>query len=108
MKISLNWISDYVDLKEVDIKSLINKFTLSTAEVEDVYEVGKNIQGVIVAKVLTCQDHPNSDHLHLLTIDTGSGVVDCVCGAKNVKEGMLVAFAPVVPNIPAFASVVFK
>lgn len=95
MKISLNWISDYVDLKEVDIKSLINKFTLSTAEVEDVYEVGKNIQGVIVAKVLTCQDHPNSDHLHLLTIDTGSGVVDCVCGAKNVKEGMLVAFAPV-------------
>lgn len=95
MKISLNWISDYVDLKDVDLKDLINKFTLSTAEVEDMYEVGKEVQGVIVAKVVSCMDHPNSNHLHLLKIDTGTEVVDCVCGAKNVKEGMLVAFAPV-------------
>lgn len=95
MKISLNWIGDYVDLSGVDYKSLINKFTLSTAEVEEVYEVGKNISGVIVAKVLTCQPHPNSNHLHLLTVDTGSGVVPCVCGASNVRENMLVAFAKV-------------
>lgn len=95
MKISLNWINDYVDLTGVDLKDLINKFTLSTAEVEDMYEVGKDVQGVIVAKVVSCIDHPNSNHLHLLRVDTGSEIVDCVCGAKNVREGMLVAFAPV-------------
>jgi phenylalanyl-tRNA synthetase beta chain len=95
MKISLNWISDYVDLDGVDLKSLINKFTLSTAEVEDMYEVGKNVSGIICAKVLTCENHPKSDHLHILTVDTGSGVVACICGAKNVRAGMLVAFAPV-------------
>ncbi|MGN1212454.1 MAG: phenylalanine--tRNA ligase subunit beta [Christensenellales bacterium] len=95
MKISLNWINDYVDLSGVDLKDLINKFTLSTAEVEDMYEVGKDISGVIVAKVVSCQNHPNSNHLHLLKVDTGSEVVDCVCGAKNVREDMLVAFAPV-------------
>ena len=95
MKISLNWISDYVDLDGVDLKELINKFTLSTAEVEDMYEVGKDVEGVIVAKVLSCENHPNSNHLHILKVDTGSEIVDCVCGANNVKEGMLVAFAPV-------------
>ena len=95
MKISLNWIGDFVDLKGVDYHELIKKFTLATAEVEEVYEVGKDIEGIIVAKVLSCENHPNSNHLHLLKVDTGKGVVDCVCGANNVREGMLVAFAPV-------------
>src|SRR5574344_848932 len=95
MKISLNWISDFVDLSGVDLKALINKFTLSTAEVEEMYTVGDEVKGVIVAKVLTCVPHPQSDHLHICTVDTGKEILPCVCGAKNVKEGMLVAFAPV-------------
>ncbi|MBO7508364.1 MAG: phenylalanine--tRNA ligase subunit beta, partial [Clostridia bacterium] len=95
MNISLKWISDFVDLSDVDYKELIKKFTLATAEVEDVYEVGKDIDGIIVAKVVSCENHPQSDHLHILKVDTGKEVVDCICGAKNVKEGMLVAFAPV-------------
>lgn len=95
MKISLNWISDFVDLEDVDYKELIRKFTLATAEVEDVYELGKDVEGIIVAKVVSCEKHPNSNHLHILKVDTGSEVVDCVCGAPNVREDMLVAFAPV-------------
>ena len=95
MKISLNWISDFVDLSNVDYAELIKKFTLATAEVEDMYQVGKNIDGIIVARVVSCVPHPQSNHLHILKVDTGSGIVDCICGAKNVKEGMLVAFAPV-------------
>lgn len=95
MKISLNWISDFVDLSGVDYNELIDRFTLATAEVEDVYKVGDKVEGVIIAKVVELKNHPKSDHLHLLKVDTGSGIVDCVCGAKNVKEGMLVAFAPV-------------
>ena len=95
MKISLNWIADFVDLTDVDYRDLIKKFTLATAEVEEVYEVGKDIDGIIVAKVVSCEPHPNSNHLHVLKVDTGKEVVDCICGAPNVREGMLVAFAPV-------------
>ena len=95
MKISLNWIGDFVDLAGVDYKELIKKFTLATAEVEDMYEVGKDVSGIIVAKVVSCQNHPNSNHLHVLKVDTGRELLDCICGAKNVREGMLVAFAPV-------------
>ncbi|HAJ77621.1 MAG TPA: phenylalanine--tRNA ligase subunit beta, partial [Clostridiales bacterium] len=95
MKISLNWINDFVDLSGVNYAELIKKFTLATAEVEDMYDVGKDISGVIVAKVVKCEDHPNSNHLHVLKVDTGSEVVDCICGAPNVREGMLVAFAKV-------------
>lgn len=95
MKISLNWINDFVDLSDVNYAELIKKFTLATAEVEDMYEVGKDISGVIVAKVVKCEAHPNSNHLHVLKVDTGSSVEDCICGAPNVKEGMLVAFAKV-------------
>ena len=95
MKISLNWINDFVDLTGVDYAELIKKFTLSTAEVEEMYDVGKDIDGIIVAKVVKCEAHPNSNHLHVLKVDTGSSVVDCICGAPNVREGMLVAFAKV-------------
>ena len=95
MKISLNWINDFVDLEGVDYSELIKKFTLATAEVEEVYEVGKEVEGIIVAKVVSCENHPNSNHLHVLKVDTGNEVVDCICGAPNVRENMLVAFAPV-------------
>ena len=93
MLLSMNWISDFVDLSGLDKRALIQRFTLSTAEVEDIIERGTDTYGVIVARVASCEAHPNSKKLHLLKIDTGSGLVDCVCGAPNVREGMLVAFA---------------
>ena len=93
MLLSMNWIGDFVDLSGLDLKSLIHRFTLSTAEVEDIIEHGKDTYGVVCAKILTVENHPNSKKLHLLTVDTGKGVVDCVCGAPNVREGMRVAFA---------------
>ena len=93
MLVSMNWINEYVDLSGLDCEALIRKFTLSTAEVEEIYEKGRDLENVIVARVLSVDPHPNSKKLHLLKIDTGSGVVDCVCGAPNVAEGMTVAFA---------------
>ena len=93
MLLSMNWIGDFVDLSGLDKKALIHRFTLSTAEVEDVIEKGADTYGVIVARVASVEAHPSSKKLHLLKIDTGSGLVDCVCGAPNVREGMLVAFA---------------
>ena len=93
MLLSMNWIGDFVDLSGLDKKALIHRFTLSTAEVEDVIEKGADTYGVIVAKIASVENHPNSKKLHLLKIDTGAGLVDCVCGAPNVREGMRVAFA---------------
>ncbi len=91
MFISMNWISDFVDLSGVDLKKLINRFTLSTAEVEDVYEYGRDTKDVVVARIVSLENHPNSKKLHLLKVDTGSKVVDVVCGAPNAAEGQLVA-----------------
>ncbi|MBO7403079.1 MAG: phenylalanine--tRNA ligase subunit beta, partial [Lachnospiraceae bacterium] len=91
MFISMNWISDFVDLSGVNIKELINRFTLSTAEVEDVYEYGKDTKDVVVARIVSLENHPNSKKLHLLKVDTGSEVVDVVCGAPNAAAGQLVA-----------------
>ncbi len=93
MILSMNWIGDFVDLSGLDKKALIHRFTLSTAEVEEVIVKGEDTYGVIVAKIVSVEEHPKSKKLHLLKIDTGSDVVDCVCGAPNVREGMTVAFA---------------
>ena len=95
MLLSMNWISDFVDLSGLDKKALIRNFTLSTAEVEDIIVKGENVSGVVVAKILSVENHPESKKLHLLKVDKGDEVVDIVCGAPNVREGMKVALATV-------------
>lgn len=93
MYISINWIKDFVNLDGIDIKDLIYKFTMSTAEVEGIIEYGKNTRDVVVAKVLSVDNVENSKKLHKLVVDIGDKKVNCICGAPNVKEGIKVAFA---------------
>lgn len=93
MLVSMNWIQDFVCLDGLDIEDLIHRFTLSTAEVEDIYHKGNDICNVVIAKIISVKKHPDSKKLHLLEVDAGDGVYDCVCGAPNVREGMMVAFA---------------
>lgn len=93
MLISMNWISEFTDLSGVDLKDLINRFTLSTAEVEDIYEMGNNIKDVVVGKIIEINNHPNSKKLHIVKVDIGSDVVEVVCGAPNVFVGAVVPFA---------------
>lgn len=93
MFLSMNWIGDFVDLSGLDKKSLIRNFTLSTAEVEDIYTKGEDVRGVVVAQILTVENHPSSKKLHLLTVDRGDKVIPVVCGAPNVRAGMKVALA---------------
>ena len=95
MKISMNWISDYVDISGLDMKELAYKFTMSTAEIEEVEYKGNDIKNVVAGKILTCEEIPESKKLHKLTVDTGDGVVQCMCGAPNAKEGIIVPFAKV-------------
>lgn len=93
MFISINWIKDFVNLDGIDIKDLIYKFTMSTAEVEGIIEYGKNTRDIVVAKVLSVENVENSKKLHKLVVDIGDKKVNCICGAPNVKEGIKVAFA---------------
>ena len=66
MLISMNWVNDFVDLSGLDLEKLIHQFTLSTAEVEDVYHMGGDIENVVVARILSVENHPDSKKLHLL------------------------------------------
>ncbi len=93
MLVSMNWISDFVDLSGQNLEQLIHRFTLSTAEVEDIYYKGRDVENVVVAQILEVNDHPNSKKLHLLKVDAGDGVYNVVCGAPNVRVGMVVPFA---------------
>ena len=95
MLVSMNWVQDFVDLSGLDIEKLIKRFTLSTAEVEDIIYKGRDVSGVVVAKILSVENHPDSKKLHLLKVDAGEKIFDCVCGAPNVRVGMKTAFATV-------------
>ena len=93
MFLSMNWIGDFVDLSGFDKVQLIKNFTLSTAEVEDIIIKGGDTNGVIVAEIVSVENHPSSKKLHLLKVNTGSDIVDIVCGAPNVRVGLKVALA---------------
>lgn len=92
MLISMNWIGDFVDLSGLDLEELIGRFTLSTAEVEEVFHMGGDLRDVVAGKILSVEAHPNSQKLHLLKVDAGNKVYDVVCGAPNVREGLIVPF----------------
>lgn len=93
----MNWISDYVDLSGLDKLKLISQFSLSTAEVEnEIFFKGSDISGIVVAEIMSVEEHPKSQKLHLLKVDAGDGkLTDVVCGAPNVRVGMKTAFAKV-------------
>lgn len=101
MFVSINWIKEYVDLSGLDIKKLINSFTLATAEVEDIIVKGEDLRDVVVGEILSIENHPNSKKLHLLKVDGGDRVYDVVCGAPNVRENMKIAFVKAGGRVPA-------
>lgn len=101
MFVSINWIKDYVDLEGLDVKKLINQFTLATAEVEDIYVKGEDVQNVFVGEIVSIENHPDSKKLHLLKVDIGSKQVNIVCGAPNVRLGMKTAVAVAPARVPA-------
>ena len=95
MFLSMNWICDYVDLSGLDKLALIQRFSLSTAEVEnEIFMKGSDLSGIVVAEIKSVEEHPESRKLHLLKVDIGEAeLVDVVCGAPNVAVGLKVPFA---------------
>jgi len=95
MKISINWIKEFVDLEGISPEELVKRFNLATAEIEGVEYKGKNTYGVVFGKILEVQNHPESQKLHILKVDLGNRQEQIVCGAPNVREGMVTCVATV-------------
>ncbi len=95
MKVSLNWIRDYVKLPaDADLKKLAFDLTMSTVEVEDTVDLGAAFHDMVVGAINTIEQHPNADKLKICKTDIGGGrVEDIVCGGSNLREGMKVAVA---------------
>ena len=94
MKVSLNWIRDYVQLlADADLKKLAYDLTMSTVEVEDATDLGASFHDMVVGVINTIEQHPNADKLKVCKTDIGGRVEDIVCGGSNLREGMKVAVA---------------
>ena len=95
MKISINWIKEFVNLDGIEPEELVKRFNLSTAEIEGVEYKGKDTSKVVFGKILEVKNHPESQKLHILKVDVGTEVLQIVCGAPNVREGMVTCVATV-------------
>ena len=98
MKVSYNWLKDYLkcDLNPEEIARALTSIGLEVDAVEEVEQIPGGLAGVIVAEVVECQDHPDSDHLHVTRLNTGAEeLLQVVCGAPNVAAGQKVLLATV-------------
>jgi phenylalanyl-tRNA synthetase beta chain len=100
MKISLNWLKDYIDLEGVDPKELGLKFTMASAEIEGVENLAKDFDNVVTAKILEIIQHPDADKLRVTKVDNGKEVLQVVCGAPNIEVGQIVPLAQVGAVLP--------
>ncbi|MCL2570327.1 MAG: phenylalanine--tRNA ligase subunit beta [Firmicutes bacterium] len=96
MKLSLNWLNEYVDLAGILPEKIVERLSMTTAEVEGFEVRGNHIKNIVVGEIVTCVPHPTSKKpLWKLTVNNGKNVVPVVCGAPNCRVGMKVAFAKV-------------
>ncbi|MDD4628590.1 MAG: phenylalanine--tRNA ligase subunit beta [Candidatus Peribacteraceae bacterium] len=93
MKISLEWLSEFITWKEHDPQTIARRLTASSAEVEEVEVRGGMLDHCCVGKILTLAKHPNADRLSLCDVATDQGTKRVVCGGTNLRPGMRVAFA---------------
>lgn len=95
MQVSLNWLNEFVDLSDIEVEQIAHELTMSGLEVEAVEEVKPQFTNIKTVKIEKIDNHPNSDHLHLVTVNTGEGLKTVVCGAQNIKEDQIVPYASV-------------
>ncbi|MBJ2191134.1 MAG: phenylalanine--tRNA ligase subunit beta [Muribaculaceae bacterium] len=98
MNISYNWLKKYLDfnLSPDELAAALTSIGLETGSVEEIESIRGGLRGIVIGKVLTCVEHPNSDHLHITTVDLGDGAkTQIVCGAPNVAAGQTVVVATV-------------
>lgn len=110
MKVSFNWVKKFTEV-DVSIDTLVERIGAQLGAVEEVIDLGKRYKGIVIAKVVSCEDHPNADRLHVCLLDDGGvtkdvernddGLVQVVCGAPNVRVGLTVAWLPPGSTVPS-------
>lgn len=95
MQVSLSWLNELVDLSDISVEQIAHELTMSGLEVEEIEEVKPKFTNIITARIEKIDNHPNSDHLHLVMVNTGSGLKTVVCGAQNIHEGQVIPYASV-------------
>ncbi len=95
MQVSLNWLNEFVDLSDIEVEQIAHELTMSGLEVEEIEEVKPKFTNIQTVKIEKIDAHPNSDRLHLVTVNTKNGNKTVVCGAQNIQEGQIVPYASV-------------
>ena len=110
MKISWNWLKQFVDLSNTTPEEVAKKLTFAGVEVDAITKMASG-SNLVIGEILSCEAHPDSDHLHILKVDEGKkyGIHQIVCGAPNAKKGLKVIVArtgAVLPEVTIEASVI--
>lgn len=95
MLVSIEWLNEFVDLNGLTPEEIAESLTVSGLEVEGIEKTGAKFTNIVTAKILGIENHPDSDHLHLVKIDNGKEIRTVVCGAQNIKEGQIIPYASV-------------
>ena len=93
MKISLNWLQDFVSFETDDLNLIQEKITNCSAEIEEIIEEGKSFENVVIGQILEIKKHPDADKLSITQTEIGAETLQIVCGAKNIREGQKVPVA---------------
>jgi phenylalanyl-tRNA synthetase beta chain len=93
MKISLNWLQDFVELKEKNLEKIKAVITAASAEIETMESTGSHLDKIVLGQIKQILPHPNADKLRIAMVDNGQEVLKVVCGGSNLREGMKIAFA---------------
>ena len=95
MQVSLNWLNEFVDLSNVETSQIAHELTMSGLEVEGTEDVKPMFTNIKTVRIEKIDNHPNSDRLHLVTVNNGSELKTVVCGAQNIQQGQVVPYASV-------------
>ena len=103
MKVSYDWLNEYLDL-DVEPRDLAEKIARTSVDINDVYSLSDGLKKLVVGEVETCEPHPDSDHLHVCSVNVGEEEpLQIVCGAPNVAAGQKVIVALNGARIARFA-----
>lgn len=101
MKIPYSWLKEYINLEELEVYDLAKRLTISGTEVSSIETAGGNIPGVVVGKIISVHKHLDTDKLTICNVDIGNGeVLSIVCGAPNIRKGILVPVATAGTKLP--------